>query len=302
MTNLDVMPDASEIVHYDRPDIPLYIRIGTLSHYPDHKALCHWHEDFEFIRIYDGEMDYFIGGKNIRMKAGDCLFVNSRQMHYGYSPQKKECHFLCVLISPAILTGSRQLFDENIAPLMKNGNFPFIHITKEDEEITTFQHLLDKTYHLKENNSNYEIYAMSALLELVLNLIEREPAAEDFKSESSLLVTHRKMVAYISSHFDDEISLNDIAGSASVSRATCCRIFRKIDQLSPIEFLTIYRLNVSADLLTRTDESISLIAGKCGFNSVSYYSKLFLEHYGCQPHKYRNLAIISSENTSEHPL
>ncbi len=185
---------------------------------------------------------------------------------------------------------------------MKNGNFPFIHITKEDAEITTFQHLLDKTYHLKENNSNYEIYAMSALLELVLNLIEREPAAEDFKSESSLLFTHRKMVAYISSHFDDEISLNDIAGSASVSRATCCRIFKKIDQLSPIEFLTIYRLNVSADLLTRTDESISLIAGKCGFNSVSYYSKLFLEHYGCQPHKYRNLAIISSENTSEHPL
>ena len=197
MANLDVMPDASEIVHYGRPDIPLYIRIGTLSHYPDHKALCHWHEDFEFIRIYDGEMDYFIGGKNIRMKAGNCLFVNSRQMHYGYSPQKKECHFLCVLISPAILTGSRQLFDENIAPLMKNGNFPFIHITKEDAEITTFQHLLDKTYHLKENNSNYEIYAMSALLELVLNLIEREPCAEDFKSESSLLVTHRKMVAYI---------------------------------------------------------------------------------------------------------
>ena len=95
---------------------------------------------------------------------------------------------------------------------------------------------------------------------------------------------------------------NDIAGSASVSRATCCRIFKKIYQLSPIEFLTIYRLNVSADLLTRTDESISLIAGKCGFNSVSYYSKLFLEHYGCQPHKYRNLAIISSENASKHLL
>jgi AraC-like DNA-binding protein len=163
-------------------------------------------------------------------------------------------------------------------------------VTTEPAPITELSPMV-KTYHLKENKSNYEIHVMSALLELISKLTEREPAAEDFKSESSWLDAHRKMVAYISSHFDDEISLNDISGSASVSRATCCRIFKKFDQLSPIEFLTIYRLNVSADLLTRTDESISLIAGKCGFNSVSYYSKLFLEHYGCQPHKYRNISL-----------
>ena len=37
-----VMQDASEIVRYDEVGIPLYIREGLLSSYPDHRALCHW--------------------------------------------------------------------------------------------------------------------------------------------------------------------------------------------------------------------------------------------------------------------
>ena len=56
--NVDVMQDASEIVRYDETGIPLYIQTGELSRYPDRKALCHWHDDLEFIRIVPGEMKY----------------------------------------------------------------------------------------------------------------------------------------------------------------------------------------------------------------------------------------------------
>lgn len=60
--NVDVMQDASEIVRYDETGIPLYIQTGELSRYPDRKALCHWHDDLEFIKIIDGEMNYYING------------------------------------------------------------------------------------------------------------------------------------------------------------------------------------------------------------------------------------------------
>ena len=38
----------------------------------------------------------------------------------------------------------------------------------------------------------------------------------------------------------------------------------------------------------RNDESISYLAGIVGFNSASYFNKLFKEYVGCTPTEYRN--------------
>lgn len=103
---LDLMHDASEIVHYDTAGIPLYIRTGSLDHYPDKRALCHWHEDIEFIRILKGRMNYSINGKKILLNENDCLMVNAKQMHYGYSQNQQNCIFICILIHPGLLTAN----------------------------------------------------------------------------------------------------------------------------------------------------------------------------------------------------
>ena len=79
------MKDASEIVHYDTAGIPLYVKSDVLSEYPGMRAICHWHDDLEFIRIRKGEMYYRVNSQTILLKEGDCLIVNSRQLHYGYS-------------------------------------------------------------------------------------------------------------------------------------------------------------------------------------------------------------------------
>ena len=84
-----VMQDASEIVRYDEVGIPLYIREGLLSSYPDHRALCHWHEDIEWVQIRSGQMNYYINGKRVLLNAGEAIIVNSRQMHYGYSENSR---------------------------------------------------------------------------------------------------------------------------------------------------------------------------------------------------------------------
>ena len=63
-----MMQDASEIVQYDTAGIPLYIREAKLSSYPDMQALCHWHEDLEFIRIKSGKMNYFINGRKLLLE------------------------------------------------------------------------------------------------------------------------------------------------------------------------------------------------------------------------------------------
>ena len=60
-------------------------------------------------------------------------------------------------------------------------------------------------------------------------------------------------------------------------------------QQSPVEFLNAYRLKISCQLLCTTRKSITEIAMLCGFNHLSYFSKYFMECYGCTPREYRVL-------------
>lgn len=77
MIDLEIMKDASEIVHYDEMGIPIYIRRGVLSDYPDMRALSHWHADIEWIYINDGVMNFEVNGKIVLLSAGDCIMVNA---------------------------------------------------------------------------------------------------------------------------------------------------------------------------------------------------------------------------------
>lgn len=97
----------------------------------------------------------------------------------------------------------------------------------------------------------------------------------------------RRMVAYIEENFASEMTLDEIAQSANVSRSTCCRLFRKYVHTSPIEFLNSYRLQVACGQLESTNLSITEIASNCGFNHVSYFSQLFVESFGDTPRAYR---------------
>ena len=145
-----VMQDASEIVRYDEVGIPLYIREGLLSSYPDHRALCHWHEDIEWVQIRSGQMNYYINGKRVLLNAGEAIIVNSRQMHYGYSENGQECDFICILCHPKILTANSVLYQSYITPVLSNPALEYLHLKPENPEDTEALQTLPEILRLKK--------------------------------------------------------------------------------------------------------------------------------------------------------
>lgn len=110
------------------------------------------------------------------------------------------------------------------------------------------------------------------------------------KSESEQELNIQKdMVSFIYQHYPEKISLTDIAAAGHVGRSKCCQIFKHYMQQSPVDFLNTYRLKISCRLLCTTQKSITEIAILCGFNHLSYFSKYFMECYGCTPREYRTL-------------
>ncbi|WP_148411448.1 AraC family transcriptional regulator [Murimonas intestini] len=292
MKELEIMKDDSEIVHYDRSGVPLYIRNARLSSYPNMRALCHWHEDLEFIRVFSGKMNYYVNGKSILLNENDCLMVNVRQMHYGYASDKTDCDFACILFHPNLFTGNKSLYQDYILPILNNQNLEYLHFTPDETGFPDVLQLLDRIISLKEQSvPGYEmevIGIMHAFWNRILQHPEIIPPASSDKDRSDLAI-QKNMVSYIYQHFSEKISLTDIAAAGNICRNKCCVIFRHYLQQSPIEFLNSYRLKVSCGLLKETADSITRIALSCGFNHLSYYSKLFLQNYGCTPSEYRCL-------------
>lgn len=299
--NVDVMYDASEIVHYDTPGIPLYIREGLLSLYPNSRALCHWHEDIEFIHNFEGHMDYYINGKHILIKEHDGLLITPKQMHYGYSSDKSECHFSCILIHPSAFCSSRKLLQKYIQPLLENIHIEFYYLHSNHPAENKILSYLDEIYALKQRQeAGYELEVIGLFHILwaeFFRLIPQESLTHQ-GIENNDITVQRKMVSFIYQNYASKLTLDEISASGGVCRSKCCQIFKKYLNHTPIEFLNIYRLEVSQYLLKQTDVPITDIAFSCGFNHLSYYSEMFRQYYGCTPKEYRSQYHTDPETKS----
>ena len=78
-------------------------------------------------------------------------------------------------------------------------------------------------------------------------------------------------------------SLAEIAAAANVSSNTCLNCFRQVLDISPMEFLTTYRLEQARHLLLTTDWPAAQVGERCGFLDPSYFGKLFRQKMGKTP-------------------
>lgn len=289
-----IMQDASEVVRYDEVGIPLYIQEGLLSAYPDHRALCHWHEDIEWLYVRSGQINYYINGKRVLLKEGEAIMVNSRQMHYGYSESGQDCDFICILCHPKIFTTNSVLYQSYITPVLSNPSLEYLHLKPDHPEDTETLQLLPEILRIKkEHPAAYEMEAAALLSLLWCRLLRSHPMLPDeaaTKPQEPDLLMQRDMVSYIYNHYSESINLDEIAAAGKVCRNKCCQIFRRYLNQSPIDFLNHYRLEVSCHLLNTTKLSIAEICTACGFNHQSYYSKIFLRTYNCTPRDFRKRA------------
>lgn len=290
MLKIELMQDLSEIIQYEQHEIPLYIRRTTLSVYPDMSAPCHWHEDLEWIHILEGKMRYYINGKRIILQEKETLLVNARQMHYGYSYQKQDCRFVCILFHPSLFCSNEALQQKYILPVVKNESLEYLLFSASQKPGEEVSKLLMQIVRLKEHAApGYELEAIALMHTLwgklwLTGMLKPSPDAQKIQGD---LAVQKDMVSYLYQHYSEKVTLDEIAASGHVSRSKCCRVFKHYLQQSPIDFLNAYRLKVSCSLLASTDKNITEIAFACGFNHLSYYSKYFLETYGCTPREYR---------------
>lgn len=99
----------------------------------------------------------------------------------------------------------------------------------------------------------------------------------------------KEILSYIHTHFSKHISIDDLSRYAAISRTECFRSFQAVLGKSPVEYLTEYRLSMASAMLANSEKTLADISYSCGFNSPSYFGKLFRQQRGMTPKQYREL-------------
>ncbi|HHU33496.1 MAG TPA: response regulator [Clostridia bacterium] len=96
-----------------------------------------------------------------------------------------------------------------------------------------------------------------------------------------------KALNYIHEHYNEAISLADVAGQVHRSPEHFSRLFKEVTGENFSVYLINYRLIQARHLLVNTDLKITEIAFKVGYQNPSYFSRLYKKYMGITPEEER---------------
>lgn len=257
---------------------------------PNMSALCHWHDDVELLLPLEGYLSYNVNGQNVSVGNGDAIFVNARQLHYGYSLDGSDCNYVCITFRPQLLCGIEEIQRKFILPVLSSLQVPCILLQKDHPVHRDLISSLQQVVALYQNKpEGFEVLSLSHLLVFWHGLyfcIATEIDRTALENQQAPVM--RKMLEYIRTHYNEKITLDLIANAGGVCRTKCCQLFRSLLNMSPNAYLNSFRLEKSMEFLKGTRMSVTEIAAECGYNSTSYFTEMFTRAKGCTPTQYRN--------------
>ena len=137
---------------------------------------------------------------------------------------------------------------------------------------------------------HFELAVRASLSELVALLLDYRQAVPHGSEEGRALRDSERiktMLAFVHSHFAEPLTVADIARSAAVSPSECLRCFRRTIGRTPAQYLRDCRLRRAAELLSGTDLPVAQVAADCGFDDVSYFTRVFRACRQATPTAYR---------------
>ncbi|WFP49151.1 AraC family transcriptional regulator [Methylomonas sp. EFPC3] len=92
-------------------------------------------------------------------------------------------------------------------------------------------------------------------------------------------------------------TLNGLCAQVGLSKTALIQKFDRHFQLPPMEYLTRWRMQIAADWLSESGMTVEKVASRCGYDSLSSFSRAFKRCLGTSPGRYRR-----SHSGAEYPL
>lgn len=265
-----------------------------------HMAARHMHSEYEIYYLAEGELQYFLEGEELHLCPGTLCFIDCEKIHRTSSVSGRPyTNRILMEVNPEWLND----FFKAVKQIPRAEFFQkccVVHLDKEEQRqvVDLFFAVAEEA---RSRKIGCELVVKSKLAELLVIALRAKQREEDICAEnpSKAAISEysyskiNEVAEYIRHNCQEKISLQSLSEQFFMSKAYLSRSFKEGTNFTVNEYLTVQRLKRARRLLETTKYNMTQVSEESGFESVSYFEKVFKKHMGLTPLKYRRLRQTS---------
>ena len=264
---------------------PTLLTFSKIQNGAKGETLPHLHTYLELFYFEKGDGFLETNNKTIPLKANDLLVIDSKKIHVQYSESNEE---------------PLSYFDFAIDNLHLRG-MPANSISQKGYFLHSFgsrrngiyANILKLLREFKERGSNYHNKVYAIFTEILVDTLRLMPKSAPHPLENDEPTSNRYLLEntknYIDEHYSEPLNLNELLKHSFMTKSYFITQFKKLFSVSPMQYLTLVRIEQAKLLLHNTTDSVTQIAAKIGFNSPVYFTEVFSKTVGTSPTLYRKM-------------
>ncbi len=163
----------------------------------------------------------------------------------------------------------------------------FISDEKKDKAIADIINLMiDEA---KNKKPYYQKKISLQLKALIIELVRKGDVS--LEEEQPVKGTNMAQIAaaldYINKNYDKPIKAIELANICSMSETHFRRIFEEYINMSPMDYVNLIRIQRACDLMKKTNDSMDMVAVKCGFSTTSTFNRNFKKYLNTSPYQWK---------------
>ena len=258
----------------------------------------HFHNEFEIYYLLKGERYYFIEKETYYVKKGSLVLVNKGLIH--------KTSFVGDSHHERILIELKEEKFDSFFSLGGRGTLLqfFEHYTGVYEFSIKEQSYVEELLcaiaeEIQQKREGYEWMVYMKLTELFILIMRNKNLYLAKEKRQYLSAKHKKVqeiADYLLKNYSKDISLDHLAEQFFVSKFYLSRIFKEVTGFAVTEYINIQRVKKAQEILVEEDLNITEVAEILGYESITYFEKVFKRYCGNSPLKFRKEVIQKKKN------
>lgn len=273
----------------ETPDCPLEVSYFSPSQIEKEPNHIQSNSRMMVTLVYNGRVEIFTGGKMQILTDGDIHILPPNALYTFRTTQMGTRYVLLDFSLDLITLPQTHFFQQRFVEPLRAGLLKVPQLVKAGDEL--YPVLLQEMRRLdvaKEGTDAYTAELFSVVIAICTAIMPycTTATAKELSARAREDAVFA-CVEYISEHYAQRLTLQTLAELVHLQPNYLCALFKERTGRTVFEHLTRFRISQTAKLLRSTVLPVNQIAERCGFTSISFFSRKFQKVIGCSPTAYR---------------